>query len=312
MLDLSAPMIEPLLTPLEIIEVVKKGLLHIESGLYQVPQRMHLTGAGINYLVMPAMGKHYFCTKLVSVVPANASRKLPLIQGSILLGKMETGESIALLDAPMITALRTAAIGALGLDLIAPKGIEKIGIIGLGVQGLWQTIFACAVRKIKQVYCFSRTKEKFEAYQKKVLEKCPHLILTWCENSEAVVRASELIYTCTTSSQPVFFALASAIKNKRFISVGSFLKDMQELPDAVYQNAAILLVDTIAAKKEVGDVINAIEKKWLQEDQVFSVGKILTKERKIEREQNIVFKSVGMAAFDLALASAIYEKALNV
>jgi len=38
------------------------------------------------------------------------------------------------------------------------------------------------------------------------------------------------------------------------------------------------------------------------------MGKIFTGEREIKREQNVVFKSVGMAAFDLALASAIYEK----
>jgi len=312
MLHLSASMIESHLQPLEIIEVLRKGLMNIESGVYQVPKRMHLESQGISYLLMPAMGERYFCTKLVSVVPSNAQRKLPTILGSVLLGKKETGESLALLDAPMITALRTAAVGAIGLDLITPKKIEKIGIIGLGVQGVWQTIFACSIRDVKAVYCFSRTKEKFVSYQRKVLEKCPHLTLVWCENGESVVRESEIIYTCTTSSQPVFSASASSLKNKRFISIGSFQKDMQELPQVVYENAAILLVDTLAAKEEVGDVINAIENNWMEEEQVFEIGKVLTRERKIDVLQNIVFKSVGMAAFDLALASAVYEKALKL
>jgi len=308
MLTLSADIVENILTPIEVIEATKIGLINCETGVYLVPTRMHLEAEGITNLVMPAMGKRYFCTKLVAVVPSNKQRNLPIIAGSVVLSKIETGETVALLDAPMITALRTAGVGAIGLDLISSKEVEKLGVIGLGVQGVWQTIFACSVRNIKEVYCFSRTKIVFDTYKEKVLKKCPDLTFIWCKNGEEVVEKSEVIYTCTTSPKPVFSLKESAIKNKRFISVGSFQKEMQELPDSVYKNAAILLLDTEAAKHEVGDVINAVGNGFFEENQVFSMGKILTKERTIDATQNVVFKSVGMAAFDLALASAVYEK----
>lgn len=308
MLILSADIIEHSLTPIEIIEATKVGLINCETGVYQVPTRMHLEADGITSLVMPAMGEKYFCTKLVSVVPSNKKRNLPIIAGSVVLSKIETGETVALLDAPMITGLRTAAVGAIGFDLIAPKGVEKLGIIGLGVQGIWQTIFACSVRAIKEVYCFSRTKAVFDTYKEKVLRKCPNLELIWCEDGNKVVQKSEVIYTCTTSDNPVFSVHEDLIQEKRFISVGSFKIDMQELPNSVYKNADTLLVDTDAARHEVGDVINALKNGFIEENQVFSLGKVLTKERTISIAQNVVFKSVGMAAFDLALASAVYQK----
>jgi len=308
MLILSADVVENSLTPIEIIEATKTGLINCETGVYKVPTRMHLDGEGITSLVMPAIGKKYFCTKLVSVVPSNKQRNLPIIAGSVVLSKIETGETVALLDAPMITGLRTAAVGAIGLELITPKEIDKLGIIGLGVQGIWQTIFACSVRAIKKVYCFSRTQAVFDDYKVKVLSKCPNLELIWCEDGNEVVQKAEVIYTCTTSDKPVFSVDENSIQDKRFISVGSFKIDMQELPNSVYKNADTLLVDTDAARHEVGDVINALKNGFIDDNQVFSLGKVLTKERTISSAQNVVFKSVGMAAFDLALASAVYEK----
>ena len=104
MLNLSAETIENCLTPTEIIEAVRAGIIKCEKGIYDVPTRMHLEGEGIINLVMPATGKDYFCTKLVSVVPSNPQRNLPMILGTVVLSKMETGETVALMDAPMITA----------------------------------------------------------------------------------------------------------------------------------------------------------------------------------------------------------------
>ncbi len=311
MLNLSADVIENILTPAKIIAEVKAGIIKFESGLYEVPTRLHLESRGITNLVMPATGKDYFCTKLVSVVPSNPKRGLPFVVGTVVLSKMETGETVALMDAPMITALRTAAVGALGLDLITDKNVESIGVIGLGVQGIWQTIFANAIRPIKQVYCYTRTKAKFDFYKKKVLEKCPHLTINWCDSADEVVQKTSVLYACTTSSTPIFSDREDWIKNKRFISVGSFQKNMQELPDSVYKNADILVIDSPAATHEVGDVINTIKNGYVEKKDVFTLGKVYTGKRTLRSTQNVVFKSVGMAAFDLALAAAIYEKVKN-
>jgi ornithine cyclodeaminase/alanine dehydrogenase-like protein (mu-crystallin family) len=306
MLQLNAAQIEQALPFAEIIEIVKRGILQYEKGHYHVPDRMHLERGALTYLLMPAMGPDYFCTKLVAVVPQNRTRALPIISGSLILHRSDTGQPVAMMDAPMITALRTAAVGALGLQLISPSATSRIGIIGCGVQGTWQSIFSTVVRPVSHLYCFSRRKERFAQYLKKVKAYCSTPEIIWCESAEEVVTQSEVVYTCTTSSKPVFANDLSLVEGRQFISVGSFRKSMQELPDAVYQQAHQLIIDTPTALQEVGDVINVLDKCLIGKDQIITLGSLLMNAASYQEGSSSVFKSVGMAAFDLALAEAVY------
>ncbi|MBT8219515.1 MAG: hypothetical protein KJP00_06810, partial [Bacteroidia bacterium] len=157
MIHLSAAQIQECISPSEVILAVRAGLISESKGDYFIPQRMHIDQDSDTHLLMPAFGKKYNCTKLVSVIPDNKQRGLPIISGTVILNDATTGTPLALMDAPMITALRTAAIGAIGMDMIAPKEIDAIGVIGCGVQGIWQSIYASAVRNFKNIYCYSRS-----------------------------------------------------------------------------------------------------------------------------------------------------------
>jgi ornithine cyclodeaminase/alanine dehydrogenase-like protein (mu-crystallin family) len=194
------------------------------------------------------------------------------------------------------------------LNLICDKNISKLGIIGLGVQGYWQAIFAANTRNIVEIHCHSRNKIKFEAFREKVLAKFPQVSIHWSSTSEAVVEASEAIISCTPSKRPVFEAKGMNISEKRFISIGSFTKDMQELPNEVYIQADAMILDTKAAESEVGDVINTLNNNWIPRENIYTLADILSGKRSVDKHSNVVFKSVGMAAFDLALAIAIYEQ----
>ena len=307
MISFSASTLETSTSLKTIIDWVKAGIIQYERGEYDVPTRMHLDQPGLTYLLMPAIGPEYFCTKLVAVVPENRQKGIPLINGTGILHRRDTGEAVAQMDAPMVTALRTAAVGVIGLELISEANTSSIGVIGCGVQGIWQSIFAPAVRPVQHIYCYTRSAHQFEAYQQKVLAKHPELQLHWCDSPEEVVRQSPVIYACTTSSTPVFANDADLIKSKQFISVGSFRKDMQELPDIVYQRAEQMIIDSPAAREEVGDVINTIQNGWLDARNVIDLGKILVAPERLTTSTPKVFKSVGMAAFDLALAENIYK-----
>ena len=311
MLQLSAQEIENLFTPTEVIEIVRQGIINDANGVYSIPQRSHYErGKSIN-LIMPAYGPKYYCTKLISVDPHNPKAGLPSISGLLVLNNNKNGVGLALMDAPKVTALRTAAIGGIGVGLISDDNVRKLGIIGLGVQGYWQTIYALSVRAFDEIYCYSRSSEKYEGYRKKIAEKYPDLKITWCKNAEQVVENSEVIVSCTTSKQPVFNAEDLDLSKKRFLSIGSFTKEMQEFPSEVYKVSDVLLLDTSTAFLEVGDVINSIKNNWVKRSNIFTLGELLTRKKHISTSDKIAFKSVGMAAFDLALASAIYERIRN-
>ncbi len=312
MLVLSADQILSLIQPAEIISSVRDGFIQYSSGAYDVPDRMHIGDEQFTYLLMPAIGSKYYCTKLVSVLPSNKKVGMPIVSGSVILNKMESGETLAIMDAGMITALRTAAVGALGMSIITNEDHKILGVIGCGVQGVWQTILAETTRPFERVYCYSRSPDKFESYKNRVSEACPELEIIWCASADEVVRNSEVIYACTTSNKPVFSNDSKLIKNKKFISIGSFRKDMQELPDSVYEHSKYLIIDTNTAKREVGDVINAVIKGYFENDQIIELGQLLNGAVKLKMEECNVYKSVGMAAFDLALAATLYERAIKL
>ena len=73
------------------------------------------------------------------------------------------GRRVALLNAAALTAQRTGAIGALGVKYMTPADTASVGIIGAGVQGAWQAIFACAVRPIREVLYVARSPGKWRA-----------------------------------------------------------------------------------------------------------------------------------------------------
>ena len=73
--------IESYLSLHEVMQSVRSGIIQAENGVFHIPERMHLSYHSGTYLVMPAMGEDYYCTKLVSVTPDNAKREEPVING---------------------------------------------------------------------------------------------------------------------------------------------------------------------------------------------------------------------------------------
>jgi len=304
----SSAVLEKLFSPNEVVDIIRKGILKYAGGKYRIPERQHLERGASTNLIMPAFGTHYFCTKLISVDPLNPLKNLPVISGILVLNDNLTGQTLVTMDAPMITALRTAAIGAIGFNLISRQNETKLGIIGLGVQGFWQTIFIASSKNLSEIYCFSRNKSKFFSYKKKVAKSFPNINIKWCSSAEEVVKNAQIIVACTTSNDPIFNSEEMNIVEKRFISVGSFTKQMQELPEDVYKQADALIIDAKSAEKEVGDVINAIKNHWIETSDIYTLADVLSGQVSVKKYENVAFKSVGMAAFDLALAVAAYEK----
>lgn len=311
MLILSNTDIASLLSLNQIIDAVESAMVAYEKGLAMVQQRMHIDNGDSTFLCMPSFEQKYFGTKLVSVVPENKNRNLPVTNGAMLLNDAITGAPLALLNASKLTALRTGALGAIGVKYMTPPGENTFGLIGCGVQGLHQAIFICAVRPISKVYFLDRSKEKSEALISFLKFHHPGVAVEPCHLPEALLKKTNTIIAATTSAVPVLPDNPNLLRGKHFVSIGSYKPTMQELPDSVYQVAGKLAIDSDFARQEVGDIINPIKKGLLEEDNVFTLGKVVTGEKKIDVNETTVYKSAGMALFDLFVAKAMYEQALK-
>ena len=101
-----------------------------------VPPRMVLpVGQGNSLFVMPAHDARIAITKIITVLPSNRQRGLPPVQGDILVFDTQTGQRVALLDGPTVTARRTAAVSLLAAQKLSPSLRGPMLIVGAGDQG---------------------------------------------------------------------------------------------------------------------------------------------------------------------------------
>jgi ornithine cyclodeaminase/alanine dehydrogenase-like protein (mu-crystallin family) len=298
-----------LLPPSKIIDAVEAALRAHSAGSIVAPARLHLHWDDHTLLAMPAANKTAAAVKVVSVVPSNASRNLPVTIGAMLLSDGTTGAPVAILNSGALTAQRTGAVGALGVKYLTPPDIRSVGIVGCGVQGAWQAIFACAVRPIAEIFVYSRSMSNFERFSGLVSRQVPNVRITASRSAGELLERTNLIVAATTSPEPVLPDEPALLENKHFISVGSFRPTMQELPDSVYRLAGQLAVDSEHAAHEVGDVINALQAGLLQKTDVFSIGECVLGQRAVDVSRTTAYKTVGAAMYDLFVAEAFYRAA---
>jgi ornithine cyclodeaminase/alanine dehydrogenase-like protein (mu-crystallin family) len=295
-----------LLSPLQLIAVVESAVRAEDKNHLIMPMRSHVDWGNNSLFTMPVVGATNFGVKIVLVTPASAFRGLPVTNGVMILSDRETGVPLALLNAAALTAQRTGAIGGLGVRYLTPKATSSIGVVGCGVQGTWQAIFACAERPVKEVFSYCRSMAGFEKFAVTVCRHTAGVRITPCKSAREVVERTQLVITATTSVEPVLPDESRLLDNKHFISIGSYKPTMQELPDSVYRLAGRLAVDSEHACQEVGDVINPLRRGILKETDVFSIAECVMGKRTRDTARTTAFKSVGAAIYDLFVAQEFY------
>jgi ornithine cyclodeaminase/alanine dehydrogenase-like protein (mu-crystallin family) len=313
MLILSNSHIVGLLPSLDVIAAVEAAAGAHEDSRVIVPQRQHLDWNGNTLLIMPAVAEGSVGVKLVSMVPGNAAHNLPVTNGLMVLGDGATGLPLAVMSAAALTAVRTGAVGALGVKYMTSDAIASVGIIGCGVQGAWQAIFACSVRPIREIFCVCRSRASFEKFTATVTRHVRAVTITPCGDARELLGRSSngggLIIAATTSAEPVLPDDPALLEGKHFIGIGSYKPTMQELPDSVFRLAGELALDSEAARHEAGDAIRPVQKGILKETDLFTIGQLVTGRRTVDKSRTTVYKSVGMALYDLFVAQALYQAA---
>lgn len=72
--------------------------------------------------------------KWVSAYPDNNGRGLPATNALVMLNDADTGLVTWIMDGTRITAIRTAAVSGVALRLLRPTRVDRIALVGAGVQ----------------------------------------------------------------------------------------------------------------------------------------------------------------------------------
>ena len=288
------------------VSAIEQAFIDTANGMVEVPQRVHLDRGPNTLLLMPCFGEKYFSTKLVSVFPENLKINEPMIYGSVLLNDGLTGKPLAVMDGSKLTAMRTAAVGAVGIKYLSAENSSNLGIIGLGIQGFHQALFACQQRPIATLRILDRSKKVMVRFAERFNAFYPEIRVIPCKNAEELCHASQIIITATGSHRPVVPSLGDRWNGKTIIGIGSYKPDMREVPDQMYANLEQVFVDTRVALQESGDLSEPLKRGLIDESQIFLLSDLIMKKVKL-RGGTGFFKSVGMAAFDLYGAKLVYE-----
>jgi len=298
----------------ELIDAAERAMLIYASGKIKMPTRMHIDYNQNTLLAMPCFTEENFGTKLVSLFPDNIKTGLPVTTGLVILNNGKTGEPLALMNGATITALRTSAIGTLSIKLLARQDVKKLGVVGAGVQGYYQTLFASTVRNFSDVFINDTHAERVSELSGKLSQSLPGLKVHSCASPEEVLKNSDVIITVTNTKTPLFPNKPSLFKEKHFIGIGSYKPDMREYPEAFFRELDKIYIDTEHAFEESGDLIIPIKQGWVRKEQVVLFTDAIQNDHKNIKSRTSFFKSVGMALFDIITADLVYKKAkeLNI
>ncbi len=289
---------------------VKNAYELVLNNSYNMPDRIHVENEQNTLLLMPCFSNDFFATKLVSVFPDAIKYDQPVVNGVLILADNRSGKPLAIMDGAALTAQRTGAVGGLGVALLTPENLETAGILGAGVQGLSQARYLLLNRRIKKLWIKDLSLTSADKMARILKAAFPDVTYVTTDNSEDLVKSSQLIIAATTSRKPLFKDDPSLVKGKTFISIGSFRPDMKEFPDAVISTADHVYADTLFAAKESGDLCIPLENKVVKPEKIKAFSGLITKPVDLENK-TLFFKSVGMALFDLTVASAVYELAIK-
>lgn len=312
MIILSKEDIGKLVDPDKMMDKIEEAYKIFGSGEYYMPPRPSVEHDNKTLMYMPCYTKEIIGTKMLTIFPDNAKLGLPSIDGIILLNNAVTGAPEAVMDGQSVTAWRTGAVGGVGIRHLSRKDCHTVGIVGAGVQGFHQAIYACAARDIRTIYIFNHSGRDLADYMDR-LEKAidnPGTKVVQCKTVEELTAKSDIICTTTPSTEPVLPDDKELLRGKCIIAIGSYTPKMREIPDAVWDLVDKVYIELPYACEECGDLSQPIKEGRLTSDKIVLMSDYLaSKEEEADTGKTTYFKSVGMGLFDVCIAKKILEEA---
>jgi thiomorpholine-carboxylate dehydrogenase len=278
----------------ELIPAMRQALMEFSAGRVVQPLRtvMSVAERGGWFAVMPAVYGGVMGAKLVTFYPGNAGLGKHTHMAMIQLFRAETGEPLAVMDGRVVTEMRTAAVSAVAVDLLAARDAKVLGILGSGVQARSHTEALGRVRRFEEIRVWSRSEENARRFADEVGGRVT--------TAEEAVRGADVVLTLTSSAVPVL--QGRWLKGDAVVcAVGAVTPDRRELDKEAMQGA-VVVESREAGMKEPGDILLA------GATIAAEIGELLNGASLDRRGRAVVFKSVGVAVEDIATAKLVYEQ----
>jgi alanine dehydrogenase len=274
------------------------------EGQVVQPPRMDVEVGNGFLRLMPAAIDSAMGVKVMTLAEDVGTRYL------ILLYDADNGELRATLDAGEVTRLRTAATTIIAAGLLRSDPPRRLGLIGSGFEAEGHLLLMARTWPLEEVRVFSPNHERRSRFADR-MSASVGVEVTPVDSCAAACECPTVVLA-TKSTEPAV-AGADFVPRAVVLSIGSTRPTLRELDRETLRRAGTLLVDdTQQVTTESGDIIDALRSGALEEERIVSMGSASGDPSRVRRESErdlLVFKSVGTAVSDLALARRLVDEA---
>jgi thiomorpholine-carboxylate dehydrogenase len=277
----------------ELIPTIRQALMDLSVGQVIQPLRSVIRVAAHEgwFALMPAVYGDVLGAKMVTFYPGNAMAGKPTHLATIPLFCADTGEPLAIMDGRLITEMRTAAVSAVAVDLLARPEVNVLAILGSGVQARSHFEALRGIRQFRDIRVWSRTLDHAQKFADEIGARTA--------TAEDAVCGADVVLTLTSSPTPILHG--KWLKQDALVcAVGAVTADRRELDDEAMRGA-VIVESREAAMREPGDILLA------QAQVTAEIGELLNGAQFDRRDRAVIFKSVGVAVEDIAAAKLVYD-----
>lgn len=274
----------------------------------QFPPRSMARGEGLWLRTLSGVmpGQKVIGAKLIaaSMTAHAAAYLIPLFDG-------ETMALTALLDGASVTGLRTAATSALAARKLCGQATPRVAVIGSGFEARTHLEALAGLGAVGAVQVFSPREVSRAAFCAAMADKS--IAVTAAESAEAAVAVADLVICAARSRDESPTLLGRWLRpGMTIVSIGSTLPEQRELDHEAIDRADLIVADMVdEVARDTGDMIAATRAGIVFADRLVGLEAVVSGVHpgRTSADQIVLYKSVGAAIQDLAVAALCVDRA---
>ena len=296
------------------IDAVEAAMRAVSRGDTIMPLRryMDIPGHGGKFTLMPGyLGEPCtFGVKIVSKYPRSPDSPYGSHVGAVMIFDSDEGIPLALLDGSELTAIRTAAASALATRILARADAATLAILGSGTQAQHHVQALTCVRPITEVRVWGRT----DAHARRLVRRLAlpaSVSARVCDSARQAVDGADIVCTTTSAAEPVLEGRWLA-PGCHVNLVGAAIASSAEADVDVVTRSRFFVDYRASAMDQAGELLTAIRDGVVSEAHIAGeIGDVLAGRvaGRSDDGEITVYKSLGVAAQDLAAAYAAFRHA---
>jgi ornithine cyclodeaminase/alanine dehydrogenase-like protein (mu-crystallin family) len=222
----------------------------------------------------------------------------------------KSGALLALIQADYLGQMRTGAASGVATQYMARPDATEVGLFGSGKQARTQLQAICKVRKISRIQVYSPNEEHRRLFAREMSELCQTEVEP-VPRPEMAAEDKDIIVTATTSREPVLNGHWIA-EGTHINAAGSNFLGKAEMDAVTVRRCESIVVDSKdQARLEAGDFVQALEDGSIHWADVHELGQVIVGRYtgRAHPQDVTLFKSLGIAVEDVAVAGRVYAKA---